>query len=685
LPSARFRPLHFHARGGLGEVYLARDEECHREVALKTIQAQWAADEANRQRFLREAEITARLEHPGIVPVYGMAEGADGRPCYAMRFISGQTLHDAVLRFHEDQAKWEAALRARRRWRWLPSYTEAEQRERKHGERDLARRQLLAHFIAVCNAVAYAHSRGIIHRDLKPQNVMLGKYGETLVVDWGLARDFTRSAAERSTGEDSLVPTGEKGPGLTRAGQVVGTPAYMSPEQAAGRIDALGPASDIYGLGAILYFLLTGQLPVREANVELLLARVQAGEILPPRKVKRSVPPALDAICRKAMALRPEDRYATAQELAGDVVRWLANEPVMAWREPLGERFQRLTRKYAAFVGGLSVALVLISPLLNMVVQGYTGQYRSLSAMSDTTTEMQARVRAEIKATDLEAQLRNIKHEREMERLDADRKKWQGMEISSRSQARLSKTALAYRKASEKLGHPPRKPEELAPFVESDDDRLSPRDGKPFAIAWGVDCNPPNRPLLAWEETADEEGRRWVFQGEARLVDRCDFRDLMQGAVLAAGPPKVGGAAPPLIAPGIVAIGALCPLETTEVNGYKAEVSWASAEDGKVFQVVVSLSRPGEGLDLSPDQLQVHLLAEGKPLTLKSRWPDPARPAAPGEAPQIVVVVDGRAAANYVFFFGGTVPREKLESVELTIKGKQQRLVVPPPQGVGKK
>jgi hypothetical protein len=167
----RYRNLHFHARGGLGEVWVAHDEEFQRPVALKRIREDHADDAESRRRFLREAEITGRLEHPGIVPAYGLIHDADGRPCYAMRLVRGGTLKDAIQRFHEAD---------------LPG--------RDPGERRLALRQLLGRFIAVCQAVAYAHSRGIIHRDLKPSNVMLGeKYGETLLVDWGLAKAVGRA------------------------------------------------------------------------------------------------------------------------------------------------------------------------------------------------------------------------------------------------------------------------------------------------------------------------------------------------------------------------------------------------------------------------------------------------------------------------------------------------------------
>src|SRR5262249_6188263 len=149
---------------------VALDREVHREVALKEIQPQHADDPSSRGRFLREAEITGGLEHPGIVPVYGLGQYADGRPFYTMRLIQGETLKDAIRRFHG-------------------------------GEPGLTLRGLAVRFVAVCNAVAYAHSRGVLHRDLKPSNVMLGKFGETLVVDWGLAKAVGRDQAQEAKGE----------------------------------------------------------------------------------------------------------------------------------------------------------------------------------------------------------------------------------------------------------------------------------------------------------------------------------------------------------------------------------------------------------------------------------------------------------------------------------------------------
>jgi serine/threonine-protein kinase len=230
-PGSGYRPLRFHARGGLGEVHVALDEELNREVALKTIQAGRAQDPSLRARFLREAEVTGPLEHPGIVPVYGLVTAADGSPAYAMRFITGESLHDAILAFHAEQA--------RRRAETVLFFRQAARNRQNADAYRLGLRPLLGHFVAVCNAVAYAHSRGVVHRDLKPQNVMLGKYGETLVLDWGLARHFARTESDRPIGEESLVPAPGTGEGLTEMGRAIGTPAYMSPEQAAGRWDVV--------------------------------------------------------------------------------------------------------------------------------------------------------------------------------------------------------------------------------------------------------------------------------------------------------------------------------------------------------------------------------------------------------------------------------------------------------------
>jgi serine/threonine protein kinase len=359
----RYRVLRPHARGGLGEVFVALDAELNREVALKEIQLHHADHPASRARFLLEAEMTGRLEHPGIVPVYGLGCWADGRPYYAMRFIQGDNLEHAIDRFHTS----------------------------KEGFDSVAFRTLLGRFVDVCNAVGYANSRGVLHRDLKPGNVMLGQFGETLVVDWGLAKVVGRS--DPTSGEATLLPSSSGSVAQTVAGSAIGTPAYMSPEQAEGKIDALGPATDVYSLGATLYCMLTGRAPLERGPVAVVLEKVRTGDIPPAREVHPGVPRALEATCRKAMSLRPGERYSSALALAADVERWLADEPVSAYHEPPTTRARRWARRHrTAVTSALAVLLVVLAGLsVGLVVVG--GLNRRL-ADSNTNLEL-AREQAE--------------------------------------------------------------------------------------------------------------------------------------------------------------------------------------------------------------------------------------------------------------------------------------------------
>ncbi len=358
----RYRPVRLHARGGLGEVHVALDEELSREVALKRIRRPRAGDPDSRRRFLREAEITARLEHPGIVPVYGLVRSGTGEPSYAMRLIQGETLEEAIARFHGTPpypAKPGEGMGVRgRAGDASDPHPHPLSRTAGRGGKDftsLAFRELLGRFVAACNAIAYAHSKGVLHRDLKPANIMLGEYGETLVVDWGLAKVIETGGAASVLGAYAAVA--QDGDDHTQTGQALGTPAYMSPEQAAGRTKAVGPAADVYGLGATLYAILTGQPPL-EGTPVAILERVRQSKVPPPRAVNKDVPRPLEAVCRKAMALKPEDRYATPLALAADIERWLADEPVLAHREPATAQLARWGRRHKPWVAGVAGLLL---------------------------------------------------------------------------------------------------------------------------------------------------------------------------------------------------------------------------------------------------------------------------------------------------------------------------------------
>jgi WD40 repeat protein/tRNA A-37 threonylcarbamoyl transferase component Bud32 len=340
----RFRVVRLYRKGGLGEVYVAWDDQLNREVALKQIQEPHADDLLLQEKILLEAEITGGLEHPGIVPVHALGRSARGRPYYIMRFIRGESLEEAIQRFHHGKLTGDDP-----------------------GERRLELRKLLGQFVDVCNAVAYAHSRGVIHRDLKPANVVLGKFGETLVADWGLAKAI--SMEEGAQSEDPPVrPQTRVEQFATRPGSIPGTPAYMSPEQASGLVERVGTSTDVYSLGATFYTLLTGHAPYSGQDHDEVLQKARTGVFPLPRAVNRSVPPPLEAICLKAMEREPEERYASPRELAEDIEHWLADERVLAWREPWRERIGRWARRHRAWVQAGAAAMIALTTISILAV-----------------------------------------------------------------------------------------------------------------------------------------------------------------------------------------------------------------------------------------------------------------------------------------------------------------------------
>lgn len=356
-PSPRFHIIRNLAQGGIGTVFVAFDRDLQREVAIKELKRKFATDRAVVQRFEAEATVTGNLEHPNIVPIYATGVRSDGRPYYAMRLIRGRSMQAAISELHS-----------------------------QHGpdldfRRDLSARDLMLRFITVCRAIGFAHSHGVLHRDLKPSNIMVGDFGETLVVDWGLARKLhpTNPLELQSNQNPNAEQRDMKN---TLSGTIVGTPGYMSPEQATGRNQDVTIASDIYSLGATLFHILTNNIPFmhtgshakKHANFEVSVLNpaeqiqtdvciahaLQFGTELSLNKFG-SFPSALDAICRKAMKFDANARYATAEMLASDLEAWLADEPVTVLAESRLQRMRRWARAHPTSAGaGLGSVLITL-------------------------------------------------------------------------------------------------------------------------------------------------------------------------------------------------------------------------------------------------------------------------------------------------------------------------------------
>ncbi|MEM7455567.1 MAG: protein kinase [Planctomycetota bacterium] len=335
-------------RGGWGVVESALDRQLKRPVAIKRIASDGHIPAPLKQRFLYEARITSQLQHPGIVPVHELEEGGShGDTFYVMKLLSGDTFRRSIRETHRE--------------------FEASTRKSSYKLREMLL-PLLERFVDICDAVGYAHQQGVLHRDLKPDNVMVGEFGETMVVDWGLAKRFNEQSEpdDETTINQRLESTGALlGDAVsltdrTVAGSVIGTPAYMPPEQAEGEIEKFSPASDIFSLGATLYEIVAGNHPHADAESGTVLERARKGMRTVARSVRPEVPRALCAICEKAMEFEPAERYCTATALADDVRKFISGEPVSVLKENFVEKAVRWCRRNKAIAFSSAIATIFV-------------------------------------------------------------------------------------------------------------------------------------------------------------------------------------------------------------------------------------------------------------------------------------------------------------------------------------
>ncbi len=342
----RYEIVNEHGRGGFGAVWRATDTKLGRRIAVKQLGQKLASDSESRRRFISEARVTARLEHPGIVPVYDISNVQDDHAYYTMRLIQGRTMAEAIDELH--------------------------QLNTNSNEFRLTRQRLLQAFVDVCLTIEYAHAQGVIHRDLKPQNIIVGNYGETILLDWGLASviDDPEDVAEvESLGSDPEVLSKEESLETLR-GSVLGTPAYMPPEQARGEVEDISRLSDVYSLGATLYHLVTGKIPFTDQPLENLLERVKSGTIPAAHELDSTVEKPLSAIAERAMQIESSDRYSNVASLADDVQKFVADQPVSAFRDPMLARLARWIRKHptAAAACVLTILFVFLASVAGLII-----------------------------------------------------------------------------------------------------------------------------------------------------------------------------------------------------------------------------------------------------------------------------------------------------------------------------
>ena len=320
----RYSLSRLHAAGGIGEIWLARDMDLQRNVAVKRLHSHKSPSANARMRFLREARITGQLDHPGVVPIYELClDEVTGHPYYAMRFLHGRTLTVAVEKYHEAR--------------------------RTQGSDPQTFVGLLNAFAIVCNTVAFAHSKVIIHRDLKCENVILGDYGEVVVIDWGLAKEVGSYDLDPAMEEMPFV-TDAVNPLATLAGHILGSPAYMAPEQATGRMDLIGPQTDVYGLCAMLYEILCGRPPFVGTQTQDVLFQVRETVPVKPSEIAPGIPAALEQICMQGLEKAQANRPQSADCLARAILSWISDLAEKRQAEEERERFFALSFDLLAII-----------------------------------------------------------------------------------------------------------------------------------------------------------------------------------------------------------------------------------------------------------------------------------------------------------------------------------------------
>ncbi len=341
----RYRDVQPIGRGGMGIVLRAFDSEVERPVAIKVLRAR-SATQVQREKFLLEAKVHANLEHPGIVPIHEIGRTEDGRDWFSMKLVRGRTLAEVLA------AGGPAPLAA-----------------------------LLGIHLKICEAVAFAHSRGVLHRDLKPGNVMIGEFGEVMLMDWGLAKVLGDPEGAEPTARRTRLEGFATDLDATRAGEVLGTPGYMSPEQAGGDLGRFDHRTDVYGLGAILYEMVAGRAPFHGIPLSDLVSRVAQGRFPPPRAAGRAVPRELEEVVLRAMARDPDRRYQTVGDMAADLVAFLEGRTLSGVRYGTFQRVLKWARRHKTLAAAAAAILaVTAGAALTVTIRERSDEARRLSA-----------------------------------------------------------------------------------------------------------------------------------------------------------------------------------------------------------------------------------------------------------------------------------------------------------------